>query len=94
MHHPNKLFTKLPVRWASNSAFQKTLIKKKGSGFFFPLTAANEKAFHLGVVGHIYGNGESTCNIYSSYRSARIYLLICIYMPTKLLLRSSWENFI
>lgn len=60
--------SQLPMCGASNSAFQKALIKKKGS--FFSLTAANEKASHLGVVGHIYGNGESSCNIYGSYRSA------------------------
>lgn len=63
--------------------------------FFFMLLTANEKAFHLGVVGHIYGNMESSCNIYSSYRSDWIYLLLIrIYMPTEILLHSSWEYFI
>lgn len=67
MHHYNKLFTAPHVR-----GFKFSLSKgfDKEERIIFFLTAANEKASHLGVVGHIYGNGESSCNIYGSYRSA------------------------
>lgn len=66
MHHRNKLFT-TPCALGFKFSLSEEFDKEERIIFF--LTAANEKAFHLGVVGHIYGNGESTCNIYSSYRS-------------------------
>lgn len=66
MHHRNKLFT-TPCALGFKFSLSEDFDKEERIIFF--LTAANEKAFHLGVVGHIYGNGESTCNIYSGYRS-------------------------
>lgn len=41
--------SQLPVCWASNSAFQKTLIKKKGP--FFPPDCCKWKSFSLGSCG-------------------------------------------
>lgn len=66
MHHCNKLFT-TPCARGFKFSLSKDFDKEERIIFF--LTAANEKAFHLGVVGHIYGNWESTRNIYSSYRN-------------------------
>lgn len=68
MHHRNMLFT-TPRALGFKFSLSKDFDKEERIIFFFFLTAANEKAFHLGVVGRIYGNGESTCNIYSSYKS-------------------------
>lgn len=66
MHHGNKSFT-TPCAPGFKFSLSKDFDKEEGIIFF--LTAANEKAFRWGVVGHIYGNGESTCTIYSGYRS-------------------------
>lgn len=68
MHHCNKLFT-APHVLGFKFSLSKDFDKEERT-VFFPLTAANGKASHLGVAGHIYGNGESSCNIYGSYRSA------------------------
>lgn len=92
VHPRNKSFT---TPWAPGFKLSLWEDFGKEERIAFFLTAANEKSFHLGVAGHIYGNVESTCNIYSGYRSDWIYLLLIrIYMPTKILLRSIWENFI